>query len=446
MHLFYYSYAIISSVYARGYSQKMRRLYGVISSVLLAVMTLVFFVAPHAQAVNPPTLMNFQGRLTNTAGNIVADGSYNMIFSIYSAASGGTQLWTETRDTTNRVAVTSGLFSVKLGEVNPLSANIFESNSALYFDIQLANPATATCSTAGCATYEAPMTPRSQLATSAYAFSATSAESAVTATSATNATNLGGIAAANYARQDVANTFAGANTFNSTVLHSVNSTSALLVQNTTATPFLTVDTSSATGEVQIGSPTVDANAIQLALDSSSAEPTGINGGMYYNTTKTTNRCYLSGAWQDCGALTKKLTADVSNNTTTIANVTGLSFPVAASTDYRMRCSLMYRSAATTTGIKVSVTGPATPTAVTGMFTTYVSAAAAATVQGGLFRAYDGGAASSGVDTINVDTPGVLDVTFRNGANAGTLQVRFNSEVGTSNVTIKAGSSCDLYSL
>lgn len=419
-----------------------RRTIGMALAIVFALCVPLFF-SHNTSAVAPPTLMNFQGRLTNSAGNVVANGSYNMIFRIYDAASGGTLLWTETRETTDRVTVTNGLFSVKLGEVTPLSASTFSSNSTLYFEIQLANPATATCSTAGCATYEAAMTPRSQLATSAYAFNATNAETATaatTATTASNATNLGGVAAANYARLDVGNTFNAANTVSAT------SANALLVQNASAVPFLKVDASSVTGNVQIGSSTGDANGVQLVLDSSSAEPTGIAGGMYYNTTRTVNRCFVSSAWQDCGPLTKKLTSDVTNSTTTIANVTGLSFPVAANTDYRMVCSLLYRSAATTTGIKVSVTGPSTPTSVTGMFNTYVSAAAAATVQGSLFRAYDGGVASTGVDTINVDTPGTLDVVLRNGANAGTLQVRFNSEVATSTVTVKAGSSCELFSL
>lgn len=443
MHLFYYSYAIISSIYARGYSQKMRRLYGVISLVLLAVMTLVFFVAPHAQAVNPPTLMNFQGRLTNTAGNIVADGSYNMIFSIYSAASGGTQLWTETRDDVNRVAVTSGLFSVKLGEVNPLPASIFQSNSALYFDIQLADPGTATCPTSGCATYEAPMTPRSRLATSAYAFSATSAESATTAATATDATNLGGVAAANYARKDAANTFTAANTFNSTVLHSVDSTSALLVQNTSTTPFLTVDTSSATGEVQIGSVAGDANAIQLVLDSSSAEPTGINGGMYYNTSLNTNRCYINTQWQDCLPRVDKLTSDVSNNTTTLADITGLNFTILANTDYLLDCDVTYQSAATTTGIRISLNGPGTPSQLSASFMTPVTTT---TLGGTSLATYNGGTATSGVAAINTNTNGQFKAMLRNGATAGTLQLRFSSEVGASNVTVKAGSTCRLTSV
>lgn len=101
----------------------------------------------------------------------MADGSYNMQFRIYGAASGGTALWTETRETSNRVQVTNGLFSVQLGQVNPLSASLFDATN-LYFEITMATPGTATCATASCATWESPMTPRNKLATSAYAFNA----------------------------------------------------------------------------------------------------------------------------------------------------------------------------------------------------------------------------------------------------------------------------------
>lgn len=360
-----------------------------------------------------------------------------MIFRIYDAASGGTLLWTETRDDVNRVTVTNGLFSVKLGEVTALSASTFSGNASLYFEIQLATPATATCSVSGCATYEAPMTPRSQLATSAYAFNATNAETAG------NATSLGGVAAASYARLDVANSFAGANTFNSTVLGSVNSTTALMVQNTSATPFLTVDTSSAAGEVQIGSATGDANGIQLVLDASSAEPAGINGGMYYNTNLTTNRCHINSQWQDCLPRVDKLTGDVSNNTTTLADVTGLNFAILANTDYVLECDVTYQTAAIGTGIRISLNGPAAPSQLSASFMTPITAT---TLGGTSLAAYNGGTATTGVAAANTNTNGQFRAMLRNGATAGTLQLRFNSEVGASNVTIKAGTTCKLTSV
>lgn len=92
-----------------------------------------------------------------------------MKFALYDAASAGTLKWNETRETTNRVQVTGGLFNVKLGDVAAFTDPTIFSGGALYFEITLANPATATCSTADCQTWESAMN-RNQLATSAYAF------------------------------------------------------------------------------------------------------------------------------------------------------------------------------------------------------------------------------------------------------------------------------------
>ena len=83
----------------------------------------------------------------------------------------GSALWSETRQTSSRVQVTNGLFTVQLGEVTPLPASLFNTTN-LYFQITMPTPATATCNTTACASWESPMTPRNKLATSAYAFNA----------------------------------------------------------------------------------------------------------------------------------------------------------------------------------------------------------------------------------------------------------------------------------
>lgn len=134
-----------------------------------------FFVEGSPAEAAVPTTMNFQGRLTDSTGTVMPNGLYNMRLRIYTAASGGTQLWTETRETSNRVQVTNGLFSVQIGSVTPLTASIFNNASTLYFEIELPTPATATCSTASCQAWtEGAMTPRSVIAASAYAFNAAS--------------------------------------------------------------------------------------------------------------------------------------------------------------------------------------------------------------------------------------------------------------------------------
>src|SRR5512136_3098407 len=58
-----------------------------------------------------PLYFNYQGLLLDSAGSPVADGDYELTFSIYDVATGGTALWSETQT----VTVTSGLFNVQLG-------------------------------------------------------------------------------------------------------------------------------------------------------------------------------------------------------------------------------------------------------------------------------------------------------------------------------------------
>ncbi len=135
----------------------------------LVLLTTLLVTSHFALAAPPPSTMNFQGRLRDDSGNIKPDGLYNMQFRIYTASTGGSAVWSESRTGANRIQLTNGLFSTQLGEVTPLPASLFD-NTNLYFEITMATPATAT--TSGAPTWESPMTPRNKLATSAYAFNA----------------------------------------------------------------------------------------------------------------------------------------------------------------------------------------------------------------------------------------------------------------------------------
>ena len=142
-------------------------------AALCAVFGIFWIIGVHP-AHAAPTTLNFQGRLLDATGVPVADGLYNMQFKLYDASSAGTLLWSETRENSSpdyRVQVTNGLFTTKLGSRTALTASVFSGNS-VYFEITQATPATATCSTAACASWESPMSPRHQLSTSAYAYNA----------------------------------------------------------------------------------------------------------------------------------------------------------------------------------------------------------------------------------------------------------------------------------
>ena len=78
-----------------------------------------------------PGKINYQGKLTNAQGQLI-DGQYNMVFTLFDAASGGTQKWTETH---NSVQVTNGLFNVMLGSTTNSLTPVFQGNDSLYLEI-----------------------------------------------------------------------------------------------------------------------------------------------------------------------------------------------------------------------------------------------------------------------------------------------------------------------
>ena len=97
-----------------------------------------------------PRSMSYQGRLTNSAGEPVPDGSYSIFFRIYNAAEDGTMLWSSDRKT---VEVEGGLFSVRLG---PFQNNLFSSDSSRWLGIMILG--------------DDEIYPRTQLQTVPYAF------------------------------------------------------------------------------------------------------------------------------------------------------------------------------------------------------------------------------------------------------------------------------------
>jgi hypothetical protein len=138
--------------------------------------------APAAAVQSVPYKINFQGRLTDNSGNILSDGSYNVKFRIFDAATSGTNLWEADRvrgASDHRISVQNGLFNIQFGDTTQgdpaLSPSLFNTQtySALYLEVELPTPATATCATNGCAGFtEGAMTPRQPLAASPYAFNA----------------------------------------------------------------------------------------------------------------------------------------------------------------------------------------------------------------------------------------------------------------------------------
>jgi hypothetical protein len=86
--------------------------------VLILLLGVFLILLPGLGYSEIPKQINYQGYLTSTAGGPV-NGSEQMVFSIYTAASGGSALWTETQ----AVVLARGIYNVVLGESpsNPLN-------------------------------------------------------------------------------------------------------------------------------------------------------------------------------------------------------------------------------------------------------------------------------------------------------------------------------------
>lgn len=75
--------------------------------------------------------INFQGKVTNTNGTNVSNGSYSFTFSIYTVSSGGSPVWSETKSLT----VTDGIFRTALGDSVALPGSVNFDTDTLYLGV-----------------------------------------------------------------------------------------------------------------------------------------------------------------------------------------------------------------------------------------------------------------------------------------------------------------------
>ena len=78
---------------------------------------------PGPSAERAATTMPYAGRLTDRAGQPVADGAYDLSFGLYGTESGGQVLWSEVQ---RGVPVSKGEFLTALGSVAPIPATAFD--------------------------------------------------------------------------------------------------------------------------------------------------------------------------------------------------------------------------------------------------------------------------------------------------------------------------------
>ncbi|HTH47127.1 MAG TPA: hypothetical protein VMB21_06425 [Candidatus Limnocylindria bacterium] len=158
----------------------------------------LFLAATAVQAVNdPPLVVNYQGKLLNSSGNQVTDGTYTIAFKLYGSTSGTTLLW----GSSYSVVVSGGFFNAVLGEGGTAIggaqttsiATALGSTGTPYLGLTiLVDNSGATINNAQ------EITPRLRLLSSPYALVAESARVADSAGYATNAGTLNGLQASQF--------------------------------------------------------------------------------------------------------------------------------------------------------------------------------------------------------------------------------------------------------
>ncbi len=180
--------------------------------------------------------------------------------------------------------------------------------------------------------------------------------------------------------------------------------------------------------------------VVLALPPSSSELAGVilrlstdNKPYWCDGTGWFDLTLMAGL--DARITVARLSGDVTSNTTTLANITGLAIALAANATYAIDARVMFQSGATSNGIRLTQTAPALATVVAQWATPTSLTAKTFANQ----RTSDSGGATSGIDAANANSLACGELLVNTGATAGSLQIRFASEVTSSNVVIKAGS-------
>ncbi len=259
---------------------------------ITAAVAFFAFSTPVSALQTIPYKMNFQGKLADSSGVPLANGTYNMKFRIYDASTAGTLQWSEQRAVSAGTGVTvtnGGLFSVQLGDVASLPVSIF-TNQNLYFEVELPTPATATCSTASCGSYtEGAMAPRNKLGSSAYAFNSDTLDG-MDSTAFAAATGSAGYIQNGTSRQTANFNISGTGTA---------ATLQASKLDTSAAGTLTLGGTNATSITIADSATVSAGlSLTLAGGATGTRPASPSEGMmYYDTTTKQLLTYSNGKWQ-----------------------------------------------------------------------------------------------------------------------------------------------------
>ncbi len=242
--------------------------------------------------------INFQGKVVNSNGTNVTDGSYTFVFKLYSVSSGGSAVWTESKSLT----VTDGVFQTNLGDTTSLPGSVDFNTDNIFLGINFNS--------------DGEMSPRIQFTAAPYAF---------------NSEKLGGLTAAQFAQLNPSSAQSGSLNVTGSV-QAATSLQAPLVDTATAVA-LGIGTGTATS-VTVGRTTTpftiqgNASSTFTATNGSFTTtvgfttPTANNSITFPNaggTLCTTVASTCSGTYQAAGSYLAKNAADTSSFAVTASN-------------------------------------------------------------------------------------------------------------------------------
>lgn len=315
---------------------------------LVGLLVFIASLSIHPAIAASSTYLNFQARLLTSSGAVVADGDYNIEFKVFNASSssGSSQgscsgdancLWVETRTGGNKARVVNGYLSVNLGSVTAFA-------STINWDQQ--HWLTMNIGGTGSPSWDGEMSPRILLTALPYSFSSGEVATSSganrgklsfgsvtnnpvitlpneTGTVCTTGSVCTGYQAAGNYFVNGGNSFSGAATLGTndsnslsfetagntqatiavggatTFKNSADSTTAFQIQNAATTALFVVDSSNS--RIYVGNPTGDTVGALLVVDNKTdaGDPTGVEGGIYYNASTDKFRCFQASTWADC---------------------------------------------------------------------------------------------------------------------------------------------------